>query len=878
MGGLRCIHERRLRSMQGRGGWAGRSRARRRALLCALAVLACVAGLGAAAADAGTPYVDGISDQNLGLWNGDFQDPSGAFTMPFDEFFSSAWVGTSPSQHLRYARFVTAPDAVAQGGTCLSNLTTWFDYVTQTLHLIPVIAVWDVAEGGCADDGAPSTADYGTDVTALLDYLDSQYIGTGVPYLEAWNEPNGSGISAAQAAAYWTAANSVCESGQCTAIAGDFVDDDPDQAQPSFSAGCPQTLTYNTHLAPYESAYVEALGGAVPAIWGFHPYFAVNCEQDGSVTTFEQGLPASTPPTPPPEIWFTEVAAWECVRGQSTPRGNAAQTAGAEYLVDTLMASSAPLAPAHVFWYEMAAPNYTLDCSKYSDSELYEASSSGGYLTARPAAGVIFGTGPLAAQSGPASGVSGSQATLSGTVALAGADDTTYWFEYGPTTAYGSTTPPVTLGPGLGSQVVSATIAGLAPGVADHYSLVVSDPDESGFTPIAGPDMVTPLLSASPTTLTAGTPLTVSWSGISAPTAGDWIALYQPGAPAGSFLDWFYAGSCSQTATGAVPASSGSCSYTTRAAPGTYELRFYGSAAGDLLTTAGTITTLPPPPVDSAPPVVSGGVAAAAAYAGEKLTCSTGAWSSAPTAFSYQWTRNGAPLAGATSESYVVAASQLGGSLACAVTASNAGGAGTPAASAAVAVIPPPPSSGGSRPAISGSALEGARLVESHASWSNAPATFTYHWQRCNGAGGDCRPIAGATASTYTPSRRDLGRRLRVVETAGNEAGSASASSGATALVRTPPAPDTVLLGAKLGRTGASFRFRAVGVASGFACALVRVPARRGATPPSPRYARCSSPKVLSHLAAGRYVFYVRAIGPGGVDATPASRRFATGA
>ena len=30
-----------------------------------------------------------------------------------------------------------------------------------------------------------------------------------------------------------------------------------------------------------------------------------------------------------------------------------------------------------------------------------------------------------------------------------------------------------------------------------------------------------------------------------------------------------------------MPASSGSCSYTTRAAPGTYELCFYGSAAGD---------------------------------------------------------------------------------------------------------------------------------------------------------------------------------------------------------------------------------------------------------------------------------------------------------
>ena len=130
-------------------------------------------------------------------------------------------------------------------------------------------------------------------------------------------------MSAAQAAAYWSAANSVCETERCTAIAGDFVDDDPDQAQPSFPSAAPPTLTYNNHLATYENAYVTALDGAVPAIWGFHPYFAVNCEQSASVTTFEEGLPARSRPNPSPQIWFTEVAAWECVTGQSPARGTA---------------------------------------------------------------------------------------------------------------------------------------------------------------------------------------------------------------------------------------------------------------------------------------------------------------------------------------------------------------------------------------------------------------------------------------------------------------------------------------------------------------------------------------------------------------------------
>ena len=43
-----------------------------RSLRCGIAALACVVGLvcavGAAPASAGTPVVDGISDQNLGLW------------------------------------------------------------------------------------------------------------------------------------------------------------------------------------------------------------------------------------------------------------------------------------------------------------------------------------------------------------------------------------------------------------------------------------------------------------------------------------------------------------------------------------------------------------------------------------------------------------------------------------------------------------------------------------------------------------------------------------------------------------------------------------------------------------------------------------------
>ena len=163
----------------------------------AATALALLAALGAASASAGTAYVDGVSDQNLGLWQGDYLDASGAFTLPFTSFFQGL-VGRSERIAASAVRaFRHRADAVEQGGACEENLDNWFTYVTQTLHLIPVIAVWDVAEGGCANDGAPSNATYTTDVEALLAHLDGLYAGTSVPYIEAWNEPNSSGVAAA---------------------------------------------------------------------------------------------------------------------------------------------------------------------------------------------------------------------------------------------------------------------------------------------------------------------------------------------------------------------------------------------------------------------------------------------------------------------------------------------------------------------------------------------------------------------------------------------------------------------------------------------------------------------------------------------------------
>jgi hypothetical protein len=219
---------------------------------------------------------------------------------------------------------------------------------------------------------------------------------------------------------------------------------------------------------------------------------------------------------------------------------------------------------------------------------------------------------------------------------------------------------------------------------------------------------------------------------------------------------------------------------------------------------------------------------------------------------------------------YVVLPRELGDSLSCGVVASNAGGSGAAATSAAVAIAKPPPARI-APPSISGHATAGSRLVESHARWSNAPSSFAYQWQRCDRGGGNCRPIAAATAAAYTLAPADVGSTVRVVETARNATGrSAPARSRATGVVALPPAPGTLLLAESVdaGARTATFRFKASGSSSGFDCALARSPAR------PPRYYRCSSPKSYRALAAGSYVFEARAVGVGGADSSPVSFRF----
>lgn len=77
------------------------------------------------------------------------------------------------------------------------------------------------------------------------------------------------------------------------------------------------------------------------------------------------------------------------------------------------------------------------------------------------------------------------------------------------------------------------------------------------------------------------------------------------------------------------------------------------------------------------------------AVVNETLTCTTGAWTGNPTRFTYQWSRGGTPIQGATGSKYKVKVSDEATTLTCIVVAYNSSGASAPATSRGVTVRVP---------------------------------------------------------------------------------------------------------------------------------------------------------------------------------------------
>src|SRR5690349_18251437 len=106
-------------------------------------------------------------------------------------------------------------------------------------------------------------------------------------------------------------------------------------------------------------------------------------------------------------------------------------------------------------------------------------------------------------------------------------------------------------------------------------------------------------------------------------------------------------------------------------------------------------------------------------------------------------------------------------------------------APAAHAVAP----TAGGVPSITGTTRVGQVLNSTNGSFTGtAPITYTRRWVRCDEDGANCATITGATGSSYTLQSDDANVTVRVVVTASNIDGSATATSAPTAVIA-PKAP-----------------------------------------------------------------------------------------
>ena len=104
---------------------------------------------------------------------------------------------------------------------------------------------------------------------------------------------------------------------------------------------------------------------------------------------------------------------------------------------------------------------------------------------------VLFGRGPVATTD-LAGALSTSGAVLNGSV-TPGDFAAPYHFEYGPTTAYGSSTADTVVGSSTSPQPVSATVSGLDPNATYHFRIVTANPlrttagEDQTFTTASNP-------------------------------------------------------------------------------------------------------------------------------------------------------------------------------------------------------------------------------------------------------------------------------------------------------------------------------------------------------------------------------------------------------
>lgn len=144
---------------------------------------------------------------------------------------------------------------------------------------------------------------------------------------------------------------------------------------------------------------------------------------------------------------------------------------------------------------------------------------------------------------------------------------------------------------------------------------------------------------------------------------------------------------------------------------------------------------------------------------GVRLTAGPGSWTPSGASYTYQWLADGAPISQATRRTFVPKAAQLGTSIHVQVTASAEAMKPSSATSARTVDVAPGVLQATERPTITGTPQVDSQLSATSGGWA-PKASYAYQWNTGR------TPIAGAVASTFSPTARQLGRRLSVMVTA----------------------------------------------------------------------------------------------------------------
>ncbi|MFT4217341.1 MAG: CAP domain-containing protein [Micropruina sp.] len=193
-------------------------------------------------------------------------------------------------------------------------------------------------------------------------------------------------------------------------------------------------------------------------------------------------------------------------------------------------------------------------------------------------------------------------------------------------------------------------------------------------------------------------------------------------------------------------------------APGavdTYDVAISGIAGGPVnyqvkVFPVGSVPTPPKEFTKSPTPTISG-----TAQVGKTLTAKPGNWSPSPGFVSYQWYRDGEPIAGATSRTYLVDAAAKDAAVTVGVTAGRTGYETTTRTSKATKKVKAGTITA-AKPTITGTARVDRILTAVPGTWQPETTTFSYQWYR------NSSTIKGATGATYTLKPADKGKKISV--------------------------------------------------------------------------------------------------------------------